>query len=203
MRFAVIGDTTLDVTVQGVTPVAGSDRPAAIEAGPGGQGANVAVRLARRGADVRLLTAIGSDPAGRLLTAMLDTEGIAVMNLGSVSSGIVVSLVDGTGERAMVSDRASFDPVRMEASVSEALRDADWVHVSGYPLADPISGDVLAAALSRRADVRCSIGGGSFGADAEIGDAVAPRAARDRPVRPGRSGRCARRAARCGGRPLR
>jgi sugar/nucleoside kinase (ribokinase family) len=162
MRFAVVGDTTLDVTVRGARPVPGEDREAEIQAGPGGQGANVAVRLARAGAAVRLVTAIGADPAGRVLNAILASEGVTVLNAGAASSSLVVSLVDAAGERAMASDRISLDPDRIEAAVGAALAEADWLHVSGYPLADPRSGERLAVALSRRADAQCSIGGGSF-----------------------------------------
>ena len=176
MRFAVVGDTTLDVTVRGATPVPGEDREAEIQAGPGGQGANVAVRLARAGAAVRLVTAIGTDPAGRVLEAILAGEGVTVVNAGAASSGLVVSLVDASGERAMASDRISFDPDRIDAAVGEALAEADWLHVSGYPLADSLSGERLAVAVSRRGEVRCSIGGGSFRPGSVIRDRL--RAAR-------------------------
>jgi sugar/nucleoside kinase (ribokinase family) len=168
MRFAVVGDATLDVTVRDPSFVHGEDRPAEIQAGPGGQGANVAVRLARAGAAVRLVTAIGTDPAGQVLEALLIGEGISVLSAGSATSGLVVSLVDVSGERAMASDRNAFDPDRIDAAVGEALGDADWLHVSGYPLADPASGERLAAAVSKRGDLRCSVGGGSFRPGSEI-----------------------------------
>lgn len=177
MRFAVVGDTTLDVTVRAATLVPGRDRQAEIQAGPGGQGANVAVRLARAGAAVRLVTAIGADPAGRVLEAILMTEGVAVLNAGDASSGLVVSLVDASGERAMASDRSSLDPDRIGAAVGEALAEADWLHVSGYPMADPLSGERLAAVVSMRAAVRCSIGGGSF----RHGSVIAERLRATRP----------------------
>jgi sugar/nucleoside kinase (ribokinase family) len=176
LRFAVVGDTTLDVTVRGSAPPPGTDQVAEIQAGPGGQGANVAVRLARAGAAVRLVTAIGTDPAGRVLEAILVGEGVAVMNVGAASSGLVVSLVDASGERAMASDRISLDPDRIDAAVAEVLAEADWLHVSGYPLADPLSGERLALVVSRRADVRCSVGGGLFHRGSVITDRL--RAAR-------------------------
>ena len=57
MHFAVVGDCLLDVTVASSGPIVrGGDEPARIELGPGGQAANVAVRLARGGASVRLIT---------------------------------------------------------------------------------------------------------------------------------------------------
>jgi len=65
MPITVIGDSTLDVTVRPAeAPRAGGDVPASISLAPGGQGANVAVRLARAGIDVRLATAIGGNLLG-------------------------------------------------------------------------------------------------------------------------------------------
>ena len=139
-------------------------------AGPGGQGANVAIRLARRGMGVQLVTALGTDAAGRMLEEALTNEKVTILNVGpggetpSPRSGIVVSLLDGSGERAMLSDRVSFDPAALaSAAVAHAVSDAEWIHLSGYPLADPDSGDQLAALATSRPDgSRCSIGGGSF-----------------------------------------
>jgi sugar/nucleoside kinase (ribokinase family) len=163
MRFVVVGDATLDLSVRGGTPVPGADRPATIRVGPGGQGANLAVRLARRGHAVRLVTAIASDPMGAELSARLADEGVEVANLGATRTGIVIALLDATGERAMLSDRAPIDEHAWSDAGPAALADADWIHVSGYPLADPRSGPLIARAVGlRRADQRASVGGGSF-----------------------------------------
>ena len=67
-EFVVIGDLSLDIVVAQSGPAReGSDVPATIRIGPGGQGANVAVRLARQGASARLVAPCADDPAGRLL----------------------------------------------------------------------------------------------------------------------------------------
>jgi ribokinase len=176
MRFTVVGDTTLDVTVRDATPVPGSDRPAGITIGAGGQGANLAVRLARQGATVRLVTAIAPDVAGRQLETLLAGEGVEVRNLEAARSGVVVSLVDGSGERAMLSDRVSLDPTAWSVE-RVLLSDTDWIHVSGYPLADPTGGAELARLVgSRPTAQRSSVGGGSLAPDARL--AVRLRAAR-------------------------
>jgi ribokinase len=162
MRFTVVGDTTLDVTVRDAAPVPGSDRPAAITVGPGGQGANLAVRLARQGGTVRLVTAIAPDAVGRQLEALLAAEGVEVRNLGARQSGVVVSLVDDSGERAMLSDRVSLDPTAW-SDERGLMTDSDWIHVSGYPLADEAGGALLAELIgSRPAAQRASVGGGSL-----------------------------------------
>jgi sugar/nucleoside kinase (ribokinase family) len=179
LRVAVVGDTTWDVTVRATTrPVPGTDGPARITAGPGGQGANLGVRLARRGATVRLVTGIGTDATGILLATALAQEGVEVIDLGAPASGQVLALVDESGERAMLSDRARLDLTGDGmARADAALADADWIHLSGYPLADPASAAELATLAGERgAAQRCSVGGGSFAQGSLIGPTV--RAAR-------------------------
>jgi sugar/nucleoside kinase (ribokinase family) len=179
VRVTVVGDTTWDVTVRATRPPQpGTDGPARISTGPGGQGANLAVRLARRGARVRLVTALGADAAGTLLASALAAEGVELVNLGAPTSGHVLALVDGSGERAMLSDRARLDLAGDgKARAESALAAADWIHLSGYPLADPASAVELAAlAAARGAEQRCSVGGGSFAREMDIGPTL--RAAR-------------------------
>jgi sugar/nucleoside kinase (ribokinase family) len=163
MAITVIGDSTLDVTVRSSeTPVSGADLPARISVAPGGQGANVAVRLVRSGADVRLATAIADDSAGRLLSEALAADGVRVVPLGAERSGMVIALVDADGERAMLSDRVTLEPARLAA----ACAGAEWVHCSGYVLADDATGDAVAEVLgSLPAATRVSAGGGSLRED--------------------------------------
>ncbi|MGZ6372292.1 MAG: carbohydrate kinase family protein [Candidatus Limnocylindria bacterium] len=165
MPVTVIGDATLDVTVRpAAAPMAGGDVPAGISISPGGQGANVAVRLARGGTQVRLATAIADDAAGRLLTAALEADGVAIVSPAADRSGLVVSLLDDDGERAMLSDRVSLDA----SGVAAACAGAEWVHCSGYPLADNANGDLVADVLgSLPSSTRISAGGGSMPHDTE------------------------------------
>jgi sugar/nucleoside kinase (ribokinase family) len=160
MLVSVLGDSTIDLVARPSAPLrAGGDVPAAITLGPGGQGANVAVRLARRGHRVRLVTALADDEAGRLLAAALAAERVELVPQSARRSGVVVSLLDADGERTMLSDRASLDP----GAVAVAAAGADWVHASGYLLADDEVGDATAGALgSLDPAIRVSLAGGSF-----------------------------------------
>ena len=175
MPVTVIGDATLDVTVRPAeAPRAGGDVPAQISISPGGQGANVAVRLARAGLDVRLATAIADDAGGRLLAPALKADGVRLVRLAAQRSGLVISLLDGAGERAMLSDRVTLDP----AGVAAACAGAEWVHCSAYALADDASGDALARVLgSLPPSTRVSAGGGSLQPDAARSARVRDRVA--------------------------
>jgi sugar/nucleoside kinase (ribokinase family) len=63
----------------------------------------------------------------------------------------------------MLSDRASFAaPDLASVAVTDAVRDAEWLHLSGYPLFDPATGADLARLSGARPEAcRCSVGGGS------------------------------------------
>jgi len=157
----VVGDATLDVTVDPRGQLrAGGDTPAIIRLGPGGQGANVAVRLARRGVRVELVAALGPDPAGRLLGEWLAHEGVALTPIVVQRSGVVLSLLDADGERSMLSDRSPFDGDARPA-IARASAVARWVHCSGYLLrgedAAELAGEVRRAAGA----LPLSVAGGS------------------------------------------
>lgn len=179
MRVTVVGDCILDVIVRPVGALRpGGDIPAHVAVGPGGQGANVAVQLARQGVSVRLVTALADDGAGRLLAASLADEGVELVRLPAVRSGTVVALLDEVAERTMLSDRVSLDP----SALGAALDPADWVHASGYALADALTGEALAAVLAAgHAGSRVSVAGGSFQSDAAVAASVRDRLATVRP----------------------
>ncbi|PZR62010.1 MAG: hypothetical protein DLM71_07275 [Chloroflexi bacterium] len=167
-RVTVIGDALLDVLVRPSSAGSvGTDSPAQISVGPGGQGANVAVGLARRGLPVRLVAATGTDAGGRLLRDLLSVEGVDLVTPpdGGPPTGCVVVLLDAQGERTMLSQR----PPSAAPQPAELGYGTAWVHVSGYALLDPSGGSDLAAALGARPpDVRCSIAGGSIRDDVTV-----------------------------------
>ncbi len=163
LRATVIGDAVVDVHVTGGSPRPGDDVPAAISLRPGGQAANVAVRLARRGAHVRLACALADDAAGRLLTERLAGEGVEVAAERADRTGAVVVLVGPGGERSMLSQRVPLTP-RLDAERTLALAaGVDWVVVSGYLLLEPAAVGLAAAladAAARRVVLGCALGPG-------------------------------------------
>lgn len=178
-RFLVVGDATMDVTVVPHQRLRdGGDVPALIRMGPGGQGANVAVGLARLGADVTLAAAIAPDATGRLLRDALLGEGVHLHAAAAVRSSTVVVLLDTGGERSMLSDRQPVDA----AAVADALPAATWAHVSAYALLGAEEGDPLATVLAGRPPhARLSIAGGSIPPDVATAGGLRARLAVSRP----------------------
>jgi ribokinase len=154
--ITVVGDALLDVhALPSTPPRVGADVPAEIRIGPGGQGANLAVRLARRGQAVRLVCAVGTDPIGDLLGAWLAAEGIEVRTRRAEASGAVVIIGAADGERTMFSRRISVPAT----AVGDAVAGSTWLVVSGYVLLEPGNG-ALASGLPpevRRAVVGCAV----------------------------------------------
>jgi len=165
--IALIGDTTLDVAVHPARPIrAGGDTPSHITLGVGGQGANVAVRLARLGLSVRLITALAPDTPADLIRSRLADEAIELAPLPAERTSVVVALLDGTGERTMLSDRAG-----VIGNLLPFLADAAWIHLSGYVLRDSREASGVQSAVDSLAPrPRLSVAGGSVfdGADLEV-----------------------------------
>src|SRR6187551_1064683 len=171
--FAVVGDALLDVRVTTLGPTRhGSDVPAEVHLRPGGQGSNLAVRLARRGLEVSLACGIAGDETGRLIRSWLTSERVELCPVDVPATGSVVVLVDGDGERTMLSDRAPLGP-----SIRDAVPAADWLVVSGYLLTEPDPVPVarsLVDVAPRRILVGCAVSDEGLDAWREAASALGP-----------------------------
>lgn len=156
--LAVVGDLLEDIVVRTATPPAvGTDTPATIERRPGGSAANVAAAAASTGAAVRLICRVGADALGDLLVGALTARGVDVRAQRAGRTGSVVVLVDGSGERTMLPDRAAASEL---SDVDPAwLAGVTWLHVPAYSLlSEPIGAAARKAiALVRAAGGRISI----------------------------------------------
>lgn len=157
---ALIGDALLDVALAPAEPMRpGGDVPGAVTLGAGGQAANVAVRLARRGLTVRLWCAIGRDAAGRFVRDALEREGVALEAMEADATGLVGIVLDAGGERSMVSRRVAVLPALDVARLD--LGGTGWLVVSGYVLMEEAAEDFArrAAALPLlRVVLGCAMG---------------------------------------------
>ena len=150
----VVGDVLLDVTARPTSAIRpGADVPAEVRIGCGGQGANLATRLARQGIGVTLICGLGDDPAASLVAAALRAEGVVLRPVGVTVTGSVVILLDAVGERTMLSQRAPFvGDVRIAS--------AEWTVLSGYCLLEDHAAELahrVAGLASRRVVVGCTV----------------------------------------------
>jgi ribokinase len=155
--IVVVGDIVTDVHARLAAPLApDSDTPARIRLTGGGQAANTAAWLARAGAAVTLVGAVGADDAGAARVAELAAAGVscAVRRRPEAATGTVVVLARGH-ERTMVTDRGA-NLLLEPSDVDEALAGAPGaahLHLSAYSLLDPAARPAgrhaLAAARAR------------------------------------------------------
>jgi len=147
----VVGDVMLDVVVKPDIEIAPtSDTPSRVRLTRGGAAANVAEALARAGHHVKYVGACGDDPAAQLFEVTLRRAGVDVsLERVDEATGVVVAVVDVTGQRAMMTDRGANSKLRLEHVLDILEGPFDHLHVSGYTLLDPLTADVGRGALAR------------------------------------------------------
>jgi sugar/nucleoside kinase (ribokinase family) len=175
-RVLVVGDVMTDIIVRPEGPIVpGSDRRAEIRNRPGGSGANQAVWLGAAGADVLFAARVGA--ADRLMYENYFRARGVVPALGGdkdLPTGVLVTIVDPTGERSFLTDRGANLNLG-EDDLSESLLDGvRLVLVSGYSFfaTGPRLAvqDLLGAA--RRRGVPIAVDPASTGFLAEVGPSV-------------------------------
>ena len=142
-RVLCIGDVMLDVITKiEVMPDKinyGSDTPSKISTHGGGAAGNVASWLTRTDARATIVGHVGDDAAGAALTSEFDALGVRHNNLmvDMGSSGVVVVLVDPTGERTMFPDNGANSGLHIGDLPD--LSEFNAVYLSGYSPLDPLS----------------------------------------------------------------
>lgn len=172
-RILVVGDVIDDIVVRPLGPIAhATDTPARITPSPGGSGANAAVWLARAGARVRFVGRVAAADVARH-AGVLRGAGVEPRLSGDEdrSTGSIVVLVDGDGERTMFTDRGANLGLTAADLPDSVLDGVDALHISGYSLfSDPVRRAVLDLAARARAwGVRVSVDPGSAGFLATVG----------------------------------
>ena len=134
-RVLVIGDLLYDVLAQlDGPPNPGTDTFAPVHAQPGGSGANAAAWLAHAGVETLVVARVGDDPLGRMLQEELRELGVAtyLVRDAELPTGKVVVLVDGAGERTMITSRGAGENLHPEDLPGHAFNPHTHLHLSGY-----------------------------------------------------------------------
>jgi sugar/nucleoside kinase (ribokinase family) len=135
-RVVVVGDLLYDLfaKVEGEVTF-GTDTFVPILIAAGGSGANAAAWLASSGVETHFVGRVGDDPFGAFLTQELERAGVRshLRRDPSVATGKVFALVDGAGERTMITDRGAGEALGPE-DLPETLFGLGHLHLSGYTL---------------------------------------------------------------------
>ena len=117
----------------------GNDTRTIISTHGGGAGGNVASWLAVLGNDVTMVGRIGNDAAGSAITAEFDALGISYGQIvkEGLHTGVVVCLVDPSGERTMLADNGA--NAGLAISDLPALDGVDAIYLTGYAPLAPLS----------------------------------------------------------------
>ena len=148
-----IGDVMLDVIARiDVAPQKinyGSDTASRISTNGGGAAGNVAAWLTRTSARSTIVSHVGDDPAGAALIAEFDSLGVTHENLviAGAPSGVVVVLVDSSGERTMFPDKGANS--LLQVSDLPDLAGFQAVYISGYALLNPLARPAVLAMIEK------------------------------------------------------
>ena len=148
-----IGDVMLDVIARiNVSPQKinfGSDTASRISTSSGGAAGNVAAWLTRTDARSTIVSHVGDDPAGAAIVSEFDSLGVAHGDLviPGETSGVVVVLVDSSGERTMFPDKGANSSLTI-ADLPD-LSAFQAVYISGYALLNPLARDGVLAMIEK------------------------------------------------------
>jgi sugar/nucleoside kinase (ribokinase family) len=148
-----IGDVMLDVIARiNVSPQKinfGSDTASRISTSSGGAAGNVAAWLTRTDARSTIVSHVGDDPVGAAIVAEFDALGVSHGDLviPGETSGVVVVLVDSSGERTMFPDKGANS--RLTVTDLPDLGAFQAVYISGYALLNPLARDGVLAMIAK------------------------------------------------------
>jgi len=139
-KVLCIGDVMLDVIAVLQTKINyGSDTPSKISTHGGGAAGNVASWSQVSGAPTRIVARVGHDPAGIALISEFDALGVEHGDciIPGTHTGVVVVLVDLTGERTMFPETGANSGLSLGDLPD--LEGIDVIYLSGYSLLDDLS----------------------------------------------------------------
>jgi len=147
-KIVVIGNAVADVVARMVddVPRTGSLHPETVQYFAGGCGNNVAMVLARLGAEVAIVACVGQDVFGDVLLAQWQSAGIEtqyVMRHPTEPTGVTIVLVDSEGERRFISAPAANRFLTVDSLPSTLLDGIFALHIAGFFTMPGIEEDAL------------------------------------------------------------
>jgi sugar/nucleoside kinase (ribokinase family) len=158
-RVVVVGDLLYDMLARVEGSVAfGTDTFTSIHAAAGGSGANVATWLASLGVETHFVGRVGDDVLGEALARELKRSDVRphLARDPSLATGKVFVLVDGAGERTMITDRGAGEALSPD-DLPRALFRRGHLHLSGYTLSGGSRRESALSALRLARDAGMSI----------------------------------------------
>ena len=161
LRVVVVGDLLYDLLAKVDGDVRlGVDTFTPIHAAGGGSGANAAAWLAASGVETHFVGRVGDDVFGRFLEEELQRAGVRthLARDPSLGTGKVFVLVDGAGERTMITDRGAVENLGPEA-IPTSLLSGGHLHLVGYTFSGGSRRETALGAmrLAREADMTISV----------------------------------------------
>jgi sugar/nucleoside kinase (ribokinase family) len=132
----VVGDLLYDLLAKVDGDVAlGTDTFTRIRAAGGGSGANAAAWLAACGVETHFVGRVGDDVFGEFLEGDLHETGVRahLARDPSLATGKVFVMVDGAGERTMITDRGAAETLG-PGDIPSTLLSGGHLHLVGYTL---------------------------------------------------------------------
>lgn len=176
VTLVVVGPITEDITlaVDELPPDAGSAVATDVRVAAGGKGANPAVCAARLGATVRLVGAVGDDPAADAVLGQLAGDGVdvgAVHRDPGTPTGRIVHLVQPGGRRRYVESQGANGRLRIDEPGMRAICDGESVALVSTALPREAVESAVAGARATGAIVVADLAG-----EAATSRAVLPHA---------------------------
>lgn len=137
-RGVFVGLATVDLIQRVAHPAGVNEKVTALtqEIVAGGPAANAAVTFALLGGDALLITDLGNHPLAELARQDLTAYGVAVRSVAPASpvapAVSSIRVLDGTGERSVVSVNATARTVEAPAWLPSALDQADVLLLDGH-----------------------------------------------------------------------
>jgi sugar/nucleoside kinase (ribokinase family) len=133
-RVVVVGDLLYDMLAKAEGDITlGTDTFVPIRVAAGGSGANAAAWLAHSGVETHFVGRVGGDVFGGFLEEEMERAGVKAYPARDpgLATGKVFVLVDGAGERTMITDRGASEALNPN-DLPEPLFSAGHLHLSGY-----------------------------------------------------------------------